>query len=113
MGWIHKCGSKSIQIRSKKGGGTRKLTLSKDATTRKDLLDMGKMLFFLNGESSKGSQNDFEFEVWDIYFFSFPYKIFKNWFVHLGFDPGAFGFWCRAQAVFTIRSSIYITLSYK
>lgn len=64
LGWIHKCGSKSVQIRSKKGGGTRKLTLSKDAT-KKDLLDMGKMLFFPNGQSSKGSQNDFEFDVWD------------------------------------------------
>lgn len=64
LGWIHKCGSKSVQIRSKKGGGTRKLTLSKDAT-KKDLLDMGKMLFFPNGHSSKGSQNDYEFDVWD------------------------------------------------
>lgn len=26
---------------------------------------MGKMLFFPNGESSKCSQNDFEFDVWD------------------------------------------------
>lgn len=30
LGWIYKCGSKSFQIRRKKGGGTRKLTLSKD-----------------------------------------------------------------------------------
>lgn len=52
LGWIHKCGSKSVQIRSKKGGGTRKLTQSKDVT-KKDLLDMGKMLFFPNGQSSK------------------------------------------------------------
>lgn len=62
LGWIHKCGSKSFQIGSKKGGGTRKLTLSKDAT-KKDLLDMGKMLFFPIGESSKGNQNDFKFDV--------------------------------------------------
>lgn len=26
---------------------------------------MGEMLFFPNGQSSKGSQNDFEFDVWD------------------------------------------------
>lgn len=26
---------------------------------------MGKMLFFPNGDSSKGSQNDFEVDVWD------------------------------------------------
>lgn len=62
LGWIYKCGSKSFQIKRKKGGGTRKFTLSKD-TTKKDLLDMGEMLFFPNGESSKGSQNDFKFDV--------------------------------------------------
>ena len=29
--WIHKTGNKSFQIRSKKGGRTRKLTMKKDA----------------------------------------------------------------------------------
>lgn len=52
---------KVFRLEAKREG---KLTQSKDAT-KKDLLDMGKMLFFPNGQSSKGSQNDFEFDVWD------------------------------------------------
>jgi len=64
LGWIHKTSGKSIQIRSKKGGGTRKLTLNKEAT-KKDLLEIGKRLFFPNGESSKGNQSNFQFDVWD------------------------------------------------
>ena len=33
-GWIHKTGNKSVQLRSKKGGGIRKLRMKKDATKK-------------------------------------------------------------------------------
>lgn len=54
---------KVFRLEAKREGDTK--IDSKQRRNKKDLLDMGKMLFFPNGQSSKGSQNDFEFDVWD------------------------------------------------
>ena len=64
IGWIHKTGNKSVQVRSKKGGGTRKLTMKKDAT-KKDLFEEGLSLFFPGGISSQGRADDLSFDLWD------------------------------------------------
>lgn len=64
IGWIHNDGEVSKQVREKQGGGTRKLKMSTDAGIT-EILEEGKKLFFPNGISPKGSELDFEFEVWD------------------------------------------------
>ncbi|XP_061152004.1 uncharacterized protein LOC133166039 [Syngnathus typhle] len=64
IGWIHSDGKMTKQVREKQGGGTRKLHMSTEAGL-KDILKEGKKLFFPDGISPKGSQLDFEFEVWD------------------------------------------------
>ncbi|XP_037136574.1 uncharacterized protein LOC119139711 [Syngnathus acus] len=64
IGWIHSDGKMTKQVREKQGGGTRKLQMSTEAGL-KDILKEGKKLFFPDGISPKGSQLDFEFEVWD------------------------------------------------
>lgn len=62
LGWIHRTSERSIQVRSKKGGGTRKLTLRKD-TNKQALLQEGKKLFFPNGRSPHGSLHEFDFDI--------------------------------------------------
>ncbi|XP_033727554.1 uncharacterized protein LOC117316877 [Pecten maximus] len=64
IGWIHKTDGKSFQVRSKKGGGTRRLTLRKE-TNKQTLLEEGKKLFFPNGVSQHGREHEFDFDVWD------------------------------------------------
>lgn len=55
---------KVFRLEAKKEGDT-KIDSKQRRNKKKNLLDMGKMLFFPNGDSSKGSQNDFEVDVWD------------------------------------------------
>ncbi|XP_053734436.1 uncharacterized protein LOC128766904 [Synchiropus splendidus] len=64
IGWIHNDGKIAKQVREKQGGGTRKVKMSTEAGL-KDILEEGKKLFFPGGISPKGSELDFEFEVWD------------------------------------------------
>nr|XP_020466749.1 uncharacterized protein LOC109966335 isoform X2 [Monopterus albus]XP_020466750.1 uncharacterized protein LOC109966335 isoform X2 [Monopterus albus] len=64
IGWIHSDGNIAKQVRAKQGGGTRKIKMAVDAGL-KDILQEGKKLFFPDGISPKGSESDFEFEVWD------------------------------------------------
>ena len=47
-----------------KGGGTRKLTMKKDATKRV-LLEEGLSLFFPGGISSQCRPDDLSFDLWD------------------------------------------------
>lgn len=47
------------QVRAKQGGGTRKLSVSKDAN-KKQLIQEAVHLFFPNGRNSLGSLTDFE-----------------------------------------------------
>ena len=64
IGWIHSDKNKAKQVRGKQGGGTRKVQLENDAGLE-EILQAGKKLFFPDGISPKGSESDFEFEVWD------------------------------------------------
>lgn len=64
MGWLHFNNGAFHQVRTRHGGGTRHLTVQKDATMR-ELVEIGKNLFFPNGRSPKGSVEDFFFDVRD------------------------------------------------
>lgn len=52
------------QVRSQNGGGTRHLSVDKDMT-RNALIEIGKNLFFPEGNSKKGSLSAFQFELRD------------------------------------------------
>ncbi len=64
IGWIHTENKVTKQIRSKQGGGTRKVSVDIQSGYD-DILKEGKALFFPEGTSSKGQESDFEFDVWD------------------------------------------------
>lgn len=64
MGWIVKEQNSAKQVRTRLGGGTRKLIVSKELT-KCDLIKEGKQLFFLHGMSQKGSELEFDFDIWD------------------------------------------------
>ncbi|KAL0161727.1 hypothetical protein M9458_045452 [Cirrhinus mrigala] len=64
IGWIHNENGVIKQVRARQGGGTRKLQINTEAR-HDDILKEGKALFFQNGNSTKGQESDFEFEVWD------------------------------------------------
>ena len=51
-------------MRTKQGGGTRKITINRMAT-KEDILREALNLFFRDGMSQKGSKEDFDFDVWD------------------------------------------------
>lgn len=60
FGWMHN----RKQVRSRNGGGTRKLIVPKNAGYD-DLFRLGKELFFPNGSSTKGPERDFIFNIRD------------------------------------------------
>lgn len=60
LGWMHG----GVQVRLKKGGGTRKVSIKKNAT-KDDLIKEGIRLFFPNGESPKGPITDFVTDLRD------------------------------------------------
>lgn len=64
MGWMHYDNDKKVykQVRAKRGGGTRKLDISKDAQKR-DLIQEAVGLFFPNGRNNLGSVTDFELNL--------------------------------------------------
>ncbi|XP_023818529.1 uncharacterized protein LOC110016336 [Oryzias latipes] len=64
IGWIHSEKGVSKQIRTKQGGGTRKVKVNIKAGFH-EILKEGKALFFPEGKSSKGLESEFEFDVWD------------------------------------------------
>lgn len=64
IGWLHFHNGTYHQVRTKNGGGTRHLSVQKTVTMG-DLLEIGKGLFFPNGQSAKGSVEDFEFDIRD------------------------------------------------
>ncbi|KAA0714789.1 hypothetical protein E1301_Tti006371 [Triplophysa tibetana] len=59
IGWLHFGCNGYQQVRTNNGGGTRHMT------TVSQIMEMGKNLFFPNGESPKGSEADFTFQVCD------------------------------------------------
>ena len=64
MGWMHYDNEKRVfkQVRAKRGGGTRKLNVSKDAQKRELIQDAAR-LFFPNERNSLGSLTDFELDL--------------------------------------------------
>ncbi|KAL0164198.1 hypothetical protein M9458_039951, partial [Cirrhinus mrigala] len=64
IGWIHADNKETKQVRTKQGGGTRKLAMNINAGYN-EILKEGKELFFPDGTSSKGDECEFLFEVWD------------------------------------------------
>ncbi|KAI7790045.1 hypothetical protein IRJ41_001849 [Triplophysa rosa] len=64
IGWLHKENGIIKQVRTRQGGGTRKIQVNVQAGYD-DLLKEGKALFFNNGTSTKGHESEFDFEVWD------------------------------------------------
>lgn len=71
IGWVHTDGKITKQVRAKQGGGTRKISVNIQAGFE-EILKQGKSLFFPDGESSKGHESDFEFDVWDFKQNPFP-----------------------------------------
>lgn len=65
IGWMNYDDEKEDfkQVRTKRGGGTRKVDISKDA--QKNRTEEGVGLFFPNGRSSLGSLTDFELDLKD------------------------------------------------
>ncbi|XP_061733753.1 uncharacterized protein LOC133536974 [Nerophis ophidion] len=53
------------QVRTRKGGGTRNLSVQKSVTMGELLETVGKCLLFANGHSSKGLIEDLEFDICD------------------------------------------------
>ncbi|CAL8395527.1 unnamed protein product [Boreogadus saida] len=64
IGWLHSEDGTFHQVKTKKGGGTRHLSVNKSITMG-ELLELGKGLFFPNGESSKGPMANFNFDIRD------------------------------------------------
>ncbi|XP_073683553.1 uncharacterized protein [Garra rufa] len=64
MGWMHFREGKFTQVRTKKGGGTRKICVSKDCR-KKDLLEQAVTLFFPGEKSSEGNFTDFVVDITD------------------------------------------------
>lgn len=64
MGLFEEVRGTFVQIKEKRGGGTRHLKASKSATMA-ELLEVGKELFFPNGKNKLGDINEFELELRD------------------------------------------------
>ncbi|KAL3871225.1 hypothetical protein ACJMK2_039233 [Sinanodonta woodiana] len=66
IGWLlaNWNGHCSRQVRKKTGGGTRKVSIDKHSI-KEDILKIGKDLFFPNGKSCHGPENNFIFDVKD------------------------------------------------
>ncbi|KAK3101325.1 hypothetical protein FSP39_002703, partial [Pinctada imbricata] len=64
LGWIHRFPNRSKQVRTRTGGGTRKVPMRKDST-KAEILAEAKRLFFPNGQSKKGKITDFDIDLWD------------------------------------------------
>ena len=64
MGWKHFERLEYIQVRSDKGGGTDDIFVPK-SFTKLDLIAKAKSMFFQDGLSSKGHEDDLEFDMAD------------------------------------------------
>ncbi len=64
IGWLHDENGVIKQVRARQAvEGCRKLQINAEARYD-DILKEGKALFFPNGNSTKGEEADFEFDVW-------------------------------------------------
>lgn len=66
LGWMNYDDTCGIfkQVRTKRGGGTRRIDVSKDAV-KKDLIKIGMDLFFSSGSNAVGNIADFHFDLKD------------------------------------------------
>lgn len=64
LGMFEKVGESYVQVRERRGGGTRHLKAPKSITMA-EVMEMGKQLFFPNGESKIGNVEEFNFTVRD------------------------------------------------
>ena len=64
IGWINFNGITFSQVKSKRGGGTRKVDMLKTSTSG-DILQKAKELFFPNGISTLGNEDEFAFTLTD------------------------------------------------
>ncbi|XP_063049653.1 uncharacterized protein LOC134444147, partial [Engraulis encrasicolus] len=64
IGWLHYNKSHYTQVRTRFGGGTRCTTVNKE-TTVQQVMETAKQLFFPDGLSNKGPEEDFDFEMRD------------------------------------------------
>lgn len=64
IGWLHFDNGRLQQVRTKQGGGTRKISVRQEAT-REDIHKIAKTIFFEDGMSSKGHETQFDFTVAD------------------------------------------------
>ncbi|XP_073449707.1 uncharacterized protein [Aquarana catesbeiana] len=64
VGWINEVKGTLKQVRTKQGGGTRKVKMSKEAG-KTEILHEAKKLFFPNGNSPRGKESLFTFDVCD------------------------------------------------
>lgn len=64
VGWLHFGSNGYNQVRTSHGGGTRHATLAK-TTTVAQIMELGKDLFFPDGQSTKGPADDFTFDICD------------------------------------------------
>lgn len=65
MAWLHFESGIYHQVITRKGGGTRNVSVQRSVTMG-ELLETSKGLFFPNGQSSKGPMKDFEFDICDL-----------------------------------------------
>ncbi|KAF5903560.1 uncharacterized protein DAT39_006712 [Clarias magur] len=64
IGWLHFCSNGYQQVRTRNGGGTKRITVAKTVTVEQ-ILEMGKDFFFPDGLSTKGPAEHFIFHVCD------------------------------------------------
>lgn len=70
IGWMHFHDGKFLQVRTKKGGGTRKISVSKDCK-KDELIERALDLFFPNKKNAKGRISDFVVDITDFQEHSF------------------------------------------
>jgi hypothetical protein len=58
MGWLHN----GTQIKKKKGGGTRKVDVDREAC-KAELIELGKDMFFPEDTSTMGNIDEFHFDI--------------------------------------------------
>ena len=62
LGWMHYNINQYTQVRSRNGGGTRQLQISKNAG-KKEIIQLAEDLFFPEGRSSKGRLTDMDCDL--------------------------------------------------
>lgn len=64
MGWMHFREGEFVQVRTRKGGGTRKESAPKNSK-KQNLIEKAVQLFFPGGKNAEGSLTDFDIDLTD------------------------------------------------